>query len=280
MAIQKAVNINIQDTENKDDLALVLDGVLENIQVRATSEAIKNKMGSGDPKGGTVQYKRLVNATLNNLGTARSNGATAIENANVNVNIDTDKEIVEELAGKDIKLYGVTELAARRAENQAKRVAAFLDTQFYAEAKTSGTEFITELTDKKQIIDALIDDVKGTSSDFVDGVDAEDIVVVCDPAYRRAIKNYLDNATVGTDGKTALIGTYDGVEVYESNRLPQNIHVVCMAKGAIAQPYYVEEYNFEKIPLADAFAVETFLHVGTKAVMPETIKYYEDGISA
>ena len=40
---QKSLNVLINGTSTKDDLAVVLDGVLENIQVSAVSEAIKNK---------------------------------------------------------------------------------------------------------------------------------------------------------------------------------------------------------------------------------------------
>ena len=51
-----AVNtLNIYTGEStKDNLATVLDGVIENIQTSAVSEAIKNKEGSGDPQGGTI----------------------------------------------------------------------------------------------------------------------------------------------------------------------------------------------------------------------------------
>ena len=48
MARQPALNIaDYTDQSTMDNLAEVLDGVIENIQVSAVSEALKNKNGSG-----------------------------------------------------------------------------------------------------------------------------------------------------------------------------------------------------------------------------------------
>lgn len=47
MAKEKALNILVAGTSTKDDLNEILDGVLENIQVSAVSEALKNREGSG-----------------------------------------------------------------------------------------------------------------------------------------------------------------------------------------------------------------------------------------
>ena len=116
---QKSLNVLINGTSTKDDLAVVLDGVLENIQVSAVSEAIKNKNGSGSPQSGAVEYKRLANATLADKGTARQAGkGSQLKAETISVLIDTDKEIVEEVTTKDLKLYGVAGMAQKRADNQ------------------------------------------------------------------------------------------------------------------------------------------------------------------
>ena len=272
---QKSLNVLIDGTSTKDDLAVVLDGVLENIQVSAVSEAIKNKEGSGSPQAGTVNYKRFANATLADKGTARQAGkGSAIEAKTIQVNIDTDKEIVEEVTTKDIKLYGIAGMAQKRANNQSKRISAFLDRTFFDVAVKAGTQFTRgSLTAPKEIIDAMIVKAKNTSSDVIDGIDAEDLVLVLDGSYRKALKNDLDALPNGTKPENGRIGIYDNIEVFESNRMPENVHAIIMLRGAVAQPYFVSEYDFEKIPLDDNYAIENFLYCGTKALMEETITY-------
>ena len=272
---QKSLNVLINGTSTKDDLAVVLDGVLENIQVSAVSEAIKNKNGSGSPQSGAVEYKRLANATLADKGTARQAGkGSQLKAETISVLIDTDKEIVEEVTTKDLKLYGVAGMAQKRADNQSKRIAAFLDKTFFDVAVKAGTQFTRgSLTDAKEIVDAMIVKAKNTSSDFIDGIDAEDLVLVLDGSYRKALKNDLDSLPNGTRPENGRIGVYDSVEVFESNRLPENVHAIVMIRGAVAQPYFVSEYDFEKIPLDDNYAIENFLYCGTKALMKETIIY-------
>ena len=268
---QKSLNVLINGTSTKDDLAVVLDGVLENIQVSAVSEAIKNKNGSGSPQSGAVEYKRLANATLADKGTARQAGkGSQLKAETITVLIDTDKEIVEEVTTKDLKLYGVTGMAQKRADNQSKRIAAFLDKTFFDVAVKAGTQFTRgSLTDAKEIVDTMIVKAKNTSSDFIDGIDAEDLVLVLDGSYRKALKNDLDSLPNGTRPENGRIGVYDSVEVFESNRLPENVHAIVMIRGAVAQPYFVSEYDFEKIPLDDNYAIENFLYCGTKALMKE-----------
>lgn len=162
----------------------------------------------------------------------------------------------------------------KRANNQAKRIEAYLDREFFAEAVKAGTQFTRgSLTDTKEIIDAMIVKAKETSSDFIDGLEAEDLALVVNGAGRKALKNQLDELPNGTAPSNGTIGTYDSVTVYESNRMPEGVQAIVMLKGAIAQPFYVNDYVAEKIPLDDAFAVENFLYKGTKALMEETITF-------
>jgi hypothetical protein len=52
-----------------------------------------------------------------------------------------------------------------------------------------------------------------------------------------------------------------------------------MIDGAIAQPVVTDEYDAEKIPLSNDIALELFFSHGTKAVMPDLIKFSSTGIS-
>ena len=114
----KQNSLNIQDYLNDDvmdSLAETLDGVIENIQSGCVSEALKAKSGSGDPTTGSVEYKRFANAVIQEKGTARANGkGNKVKAKPVVVNIDDDKEIIEELQEKDLKLYGVDGMAKEK----------------------------------------------------------------------------------------------------------------------------------------------------------------------
>lgn len=276
MARQPALNIaDYTDQTTMDNLAEVLDGVIENIQVSAVSEALKNRNGSGNPEAGSVEYKRFVNAQLKDKGTARTAGAgDKVIAKPVIVNLDDDKEIVEELQIKDVELYGIDGMAERRKGNFAKRVVAYLDRKFFAEAVTSGTKFTRgSLTDTKEILDAMIVAAKETQSDFIDGIDAEDLAIVLNGTARKDLKNDLDALPNGTSPANGAIGTYDSVTVYESNRLPEGVNMIVMLKESIAQPRVISDYQAEKVPFDDAIALETFLYTGVKALVPEAIIY-------
>lgn len=272
---QNSLNVFTDLTqETKDQLAQVLAGVIENIQVTAVSEKIKNKQGSGDPEGGTIQYKRFANATLQAKGTARTAGkGNPLEDENILINLNDDKEIVEELQKKDVKLLGIPALAEKRKANFAKRVSAYLDTKFFATAKSAGTAYAGEQTNVDKIIDEMIVTAKTVSSDYIDGIDAEDLVIVLDAEWRKEFKTKLDALPNGTAPRNGLIGMYDSIDVHESNRLGSGVHCFVMLKGAVAEPWYVSDYNAEKIPLDDAIALENFLYCGAGALNPEAIFY-------
>ena len=276
MARQAALNIaDYTSQETMDNLAEVLDGVIENIQVSAVSEALKNTNGSGNPEAGSVEYKRFVNAVLQDKGTARTAGkGSKVVAKPIIVNLNDDKEIVEELQIKDVQLYGIDGMAEKRKGNFAKRIIAYLDRKFFNEAVTSGTKFNRgSLTDPKEIIDAMIVKAKETSSDFIDGIDAEDLALVVNGTYRKALKNDLDALPNGTTPANGAIGTYDSVTVYESNRLPEGVNAIVMLKGAIAQPRLISDYQAEKVPFDDAIALETFLYTGVKTLVKEAVYY-------
>lgn len=280
MARQAALNIaDYTDQSTMDNLAEVLDGVIENIQVGAVSEALKNKNGSGNPESGSVEYKRFVNAELKRKGTARTAGkGDKVVAKPVIVNLDDDKEIIEELQIKDVKLYGIDGMAEKRKGNHEKRAKAYLDRKFFEEAVSGGTQFTRgSLTDAKEIIDAMIVQAKETQSDFIDGIDAEDLALVVNGTYRKSLKNDLDALPNGTAPANGIIGRYDSLDTYESNRLPEGVNAIVMLKGAVAQPWFMSEYDAEKVPFDDAIALEDFLYSGRETLVPEAIIYDGEG---
>lgn len=280
----RQASLNIQDYLNDevmDNLAETLDGVIENIQTSAVSEALKNKQGSGEPTSGSIEYKRFANANLVDKGTAReAGGGKKVRADKVIVNINDDKEIIEELQGKDVKLYGIDGMAEKRKGNFSKRVIAYLDRKFFAEAVNGGSQFDRNgLTDEKAILDAMIVQAKSTESDFIDGIDAEDLAIVLSPTWRKAVKNELDELPNGTTPSNGAIGMYDSIVVYESHRLPEGVNAIVMLKEAVAEPYYLSEYGVEKVPFDDAIALETFLYCGAETLVPEAILYDADEVT-
>lgn len=280
----KTASLNVQDYLNEnvnDNLQEILSGVIENIQTSAVSEALKNKEGSGEPTSGSVEYKRFANAELVDKGTARAAGAgKKVKAKPIIININDDKEIIEELQLKDVKLYGIDGMAEKRKGNFTKRVIAYLDRKFFATTVTAGTKFTRgSLTAKKDILDAMIVQAKSITSDFIDGIDAEDLAIVLSPAYRKAVKNDLDELPNGTVTSNGAIGMYDSIIVHETHRLPEGVNAIVMLKGSVAQPYYLSEYGAEKVPFDDAIALETFLYNGSGALSPEAIIYDADEVT-
>lgn len=270
MARQDALNILVSEGV-KDKLAETYGQVIEAVQKGAVSEQIKNKNYSGDATSGTVEIDRFKNAEVNDLGTARTGGKgdELVNSGKVVVSVDTDKEIVEELAKKDVKLFGLDGMAEKRKANHIKRMIAYLDKEFFACAETEGTEITLKATDVQGKIEELILSVETTVNDFVDGVDRDMIVVTVTPAIYSQIQNYIDSVP------NSLTGVNDEyfhkVRIYSNHR--QTKPAIAMIEGAVAQLVTTDEYDAEKIPLSNNIALELFFSKGTKAVMPDLIKY-------
>ncbi len=276
---QDSLNVIKYGTEEKAKLAETLGGILENVFTSAVSEELKAKDGSGDPQSGSVEYKRFANAKIEDKGTARKAGkGNAVKDNPITVNIDTDKEIIEEFQGKDLKLYGVPNMAERRKKNYSKQIRAYLDREFFACGQKEGTkiEKPTASATVQEIVDNMIVTAKTLKNDFIDGLDAEDLAIVLDATYRKKMKNVLDDLPNGTSPSNGAIGMYDSIIVRESTRMPAGCHVMLMREESIAQPFYVSEFDLEKINLDDAYALEDFLYKGTKALTPDTIFYYSE----
>lgn len=274
----KQSSLNIQDYLNDDvydSLAETLDGVIENIQKGCVSEALKAKNGSGDPTTGSVVYKRFANATLQDKGTARTNGkGNKVKAKNITVNIDDDKEIIEELQEKDLKLYGIDGLAKKRSVNAQNSVKTYFDRKFFKTARTAGIQVARVSGDTtKKIVDRLISTAKVTKNDFIDGVDESEIALIVNTTYKTDLKDYLDSLPNGTEPSNGAIGMYQSVITYESNRMPSDVPAMVMLNGAVALPSYLSEYDAEKIPFDDAIALELFAYSGAEALVPELILF-------
>lgn len=276
----ESLNVLLDGSESgKMLLKEAYDGVLENVQKQAVSVQLKNTDLSGDPTAGTVEAKRFVNSASQDYGTARTAGkGNAVKGKTVTIPIDTDKEFVEEIEDKDIKLLGVDGIVAKRSSNHAMRMAAELDEKFFAVGKTSGTQFkpAKAVTSIQDIVENAILLLENLKNDYIDGLPRDMIRIVFDAETYSQMRMYLDTVVnTNVDTTTESFVMYHGVICYSSNRLPEGVKFVIMMNESIAQPVMSQAYSAEKIPLSNAVAIELYFNYGTKAVTPDTIYWYD-----
>ena len=210
---------------------------------------------------------------VDDYGTARAAGAgkKILNTGKVTININEDKEIVEEIAKKDVKLYGIASIMDKRKKNQALRMIADLDTRFFAQMVTDGTE-ITGLTAATPLVDnleSIIQSIETTQNDWVDGVDREMIEISVKPAIYGKLLNYIDSVPNPISGLKEDV--FHGVKIYSNHR--QTKDIICAIHGAVGQSVTVDDYEPEKIQLSNSYGCSLFYSRGTKAVMPDLIRY-------
>ena len=269
-----ALNI-LLETTGKDYLAELYGRVIENVQKNLVSAGMKNMDLSGDPVSGTVEAKRFANATSKNYGAARQAGkGDSVTARPVTVSINTDKEIVEELEEKDVRLYGVDGVLDRRAANHVLRMAAELDGAFFTAAAGSANALnLSGYSTVADELEAIIQECETTQNDFVDGVPRSMMHLVLSPKYYGKIRNDLDRQTNNANVDTAAEEFYvwHGVRAYSCVHLPVGCDYLLLVDGAVAQPVMADQYVAEKIPLSNAYGVELFYHYGTAVVTPDLI---------
>lgn len=269
-------SLNMLTTEDgKAYLSELYGRVIEGVMKALVSTGMKNADLSGDPVSGTVEAKRFVNATPQDYGTARAAGkGKAVKAATVTVAIDKDKEIVEELEQKDVRLYGVDGVLDRRSKNHVLRMASALDTEFFSVAAENAVEVEVDLAGGavEDVLEAVIQECENTQNDFVDGVPREMMHLTLNTSYYGKVRNNLDKQTrSNVDTAAEEFYTWHGVECKSSVHMPAGVPFILQVTGAVAQPIMADQYTAEKIPLSEAYGVELFYHYGTKAVTPDLI---------
>jgi hypothetical protein len=255
----------------EEQLAELHGQVIENLQKAALSTRLKNNAWSGDPTSGTVEYDRFANATSKAYGTARAAGAgDKLKDGKIKVSIDQDKEIVEEIEAKDVKLFGVPNIMARRAVNHDRVMAAELDRAFFAELVANGSEHTFTATDPEDRFEELVQLIETTHNQYVDGVDRSMIVVTVKPSVYGQLKNKL-NTLNDRYSEGENIQGLNGVEVVSNTR--QTADWIVFTYQTVGQPVTVDEYKDEKINLSNAHAVELFYNYGTKCLTPDLVHY-------
>lgn len=270
MARTSALSITT-DGSTADQLAELQNQVIENLFKSALSVRLKNTQYSGDPTTGSVEFKKFANATSQAYGTARAAGAgNALVATKSTLNIDQDREIVEEIEWKDVKMYGVPAVLAKRAANHDKVMAAELDRAFFAALVAEGSVHTFTATAIEDKFEELVQLIETTKDDYVDGVDRSQIFVSVKPAIYGALKNKLNTLNDRGSEDEQILGL-NGVEVVSNFR--QTADWIVATYQTAGQPVAVDEYQDEKINLSNAHAVELFYHYGTKVINPNLVHY-------
>lgn len=272
MAKTDAKSIVLASDGTTPDKLLELSGsVIENVQKTALSNQFKNTNYSGDIAAGSVLIKRFNTSVVKAEGTARTAQAgDKVKAEPVTVNLDQDKEIVEELHNKDIKKYGIPDLLGRRQNDHRLAMVRTLDRAFFAEAESAGSEVVVDGDDIAEQLESLIVDLEETSNDYVDGVERDLMVLTVKPKVFGKLKNFIDKLP-NPNGGGVDANIFHNVQILSNFR--QTKDAILMVKGSIGQPVSVTPYDSEKIPAGNGYWVELFFDYGTKAVMPDLIRW-------
>lgn len=273
MARQKAISL-LQAAATKADLKEIYGIVIDNVQKDTLSSGLKSQAYTGNPAAGSVEFKRFTNSTARTYGTARAAAkGDAITVPPVTVNLDTHKEIVEEVAKFDLDTFGAASIMARRAANHIDTMVSDLDIAFFAAAGTAATAVTPTGTTAAEKLEEAVITLETVNNDHVRGVPRNMIVAVVTPLFYSQMRTALDslpNSNVDTAAEEFAM--YHGVRVYNGLNLPTGVDAIVMAAGAVAQPVITNQYGEpEKIPMSNDFASALFYDYGTKALTPDLI---------
>lgn len=260
--------------ETKAKLSESYGKVIENIEKSTISSILKNTELSGDPDSGSVEAKRIANTDSKAYGTARTGGkGQNVKAPAVVVNIDTDRELINEVEEKDLAMFGVDGLIEKKSASNERSMKRELERAFFATAATAGNVATLTKTEANEKLEELIQLVETVKNDYVDGVERDLINVVCTPKAYGEIRNFLDKGASNANIDTSVgeFGMFHSVNVFSSVYLPEGVDMIAMCTGAVAQPVKVSLDEPGKIPLSDAYHFGMFYYYGTKAVMPDLI---------
>jgi hypothetical protein len=273
----------VDSTAAAAKLSEIYGNVVETYQKRSGVARVKNANGSGDPSYGSMVFSRFANASVNAYGTARSAGkGDALQDDQITVNLDQDKEIVEELEMFDVKMHGVANLIQKRGPNHALRMMAHLDRAALTAAKTAAaaegnnadiTYANGTTPDYLELLEETILKLETVENDYVDGVDRSMIVVFLRPGIFSKIKKELDSV-FAYNGSTELIEVpgYHEVQIISEHYLPSDTDFIATTVGNIAQPVYSDGYtDGGRIKLSNAYEVSLFFKYGADILAPDLV---------
>jgi len=242
--------------------------MIESIQKRSLSVLLKTNRYVGDPTTGSVEVSRFNNSTSKVYGTARTAGAGDLLNdVPVTINLNTNREIIEEVENKDARLGTVSGIIAARTADHDKTVVRELDTAFFAAVTgIAGAAKVLTIAPLEAQLEELIQSMETLSNDNVDGVDRDLLTVTVKPAIYGKLRSSFDTI-IGQGGESFT--SYHGVRVESNTRQVKDF--VLLVAGAVAQPVVISKYSPSRIPLSDAASIDLFFYYGTKVVAEDLV---------
>ena len=104
------------------------------------------------------------------------------------------------------------------------------------------------------------------------------IAVVLSSRYYSTVRTKLDSVpNSNVDTAAEEFGTWHGVKIYNSLRLPEGTKAMTMPFGAVGEPAVFNEYGDPlKIPLSNAYEVSLFFDYGAEALTSDLIFKLEE----
>ena len=211
-----------------------------------------------------------MNSVSKAYGTART--ATAgdpLRNMPVTINLDQDKEIVEEIEQKDIRFSPIANVVANRVKDHGDTVAVELDTKFFAAIEAVASAEVTLVAaDAEGKLEELIQSIETLKNDFVNGVDRRLMTITLKPSVYGGLRTKFDTI-IGQGGESFT--SYHGVRVESNTR--QTKDMILVVQGAVAQPVVIDAYSASRIPQSNAASVDLFYTYGTKVVAEDLVAW-------
>lgn len=280
MALTQALSIYSSE-EAKAYLRNVIVGIFENLGAKTVSARLKSKNANLTQAAGSYEFKRFANATSQEYGTARTAAkGQKIIAPSITVNLDTNREIVEEINlfdGQSFTQETFEALVNRRKAAIQLAIERELDRAFFAKIKEQGTAAGIDITLTDSIVAQLEDVIVKlvtTTNDYVDGVDRENMALIVSPRLYSKLKTELND--VYNFSGTVEEGTFkgiNGVAVFEALRLPEGVDYILLTMDSVAQPTLITGVDVEKIPLSNDYAISVFYRYGTKTLATELALY-------
>lgn len=269
---RQALSIYYLTEDQKAELVKTYSQVQGTIASQAVSMRLKNTQVEGDvAPGATVKVRRMATSVSDPYGTARAAGkGRYLKDNGVKMEIDTDREIVEEINRFDADKFGVPNLVQGRSANHALSMRVTLDRAYFEclenAAVANGLVNVSGATGVEDKLLLLIEELESLENENVKGVDPEMIVLTVAPKWYHQLRKVI---TAMTNPAGQSINLFHDVEIVKATR--QKFDAIIQVRGAVAQPVVAYPYSAEKINLGNEVAVELFYHFGTKAVMPDTV---------
>lgn len=285
---QKANNVVKADGVSLDDLLVSYGRIQGTIAAQFVFRQLVNTNYTDEPvKGGTVFVRRMRSSISKPYGTARTNQeGDKAQNNGTDVKIDTDREISEEINGKDKRLYfeegGAAYLKSRESD-YAITIAEELEKAYFVAlqqaAQANGLVNVSGASTTEDKISLLIQALEKIENQNVKGVDRSNMVLTLAPAWYDALEKHTQTLPNPLNGGVNA-RYFRRVEILPATR--QGYDAVVQFRGSVAQPVVFDKFKIDEPDFSNDIYAFMSYYFGTKAVMPDLVlaAALDSGISA